>query len=119
MTLFKKNLAFCTIILFLLACGVNKTNTAAKNIEEKDQEANWIKAVGKVSHMYTSNGCGPVIINVRKSEKDTLILIPVSSINEFDIDNLKIKFTYRILKIHSKKGCGPGIPIQIKIIEKK
>jgi hypothetical protein len=112
--LLKHSICYVVCILFIVNCAstTKHTNTVPSENTIREQQS-WIKATGKVSDMYTANGCGYVIINIRKKEKDTLILIPSSPITGFEKNNLLIKFSYRILKTHTKKGCGPGIPVQI------
>jgi hypothetical protein len=116
--LFKSCFLFLTLVLFLdTSTKINSGTSLPGNTNQ--YKSGWMKATGNVSDMYVAHGCGFVIISIRKKEKDTLILIPKSPIIGFEKNNLAIKFSYRILKTHSKKGCGPGIPVQIMALEKK
>ena len=119
MTLLKQSIYFVACCLFLVHCASIKHSNVSLPTENTTQDkASWIKATGKVSDIYAANGCSFVILNIRKKEKDTLILIPSSPIIGFEKNNLPIKFSYRILKTHTKKGCGTFIPVQIMEIKK-
>ena len=50
---------------------------------------------------------------------DILYLIPATPLQEFDVDGLKIYFTYHLLRVHNPKGCHQGIPAQILNIKKQ
>jgi len=78
-------------------------------------------ASGKVSHQYSSSGCGTVIFCDKINGQDSLIFIPIpmGSLNAFDVDGLEITFNYRMLKIRNPRGCMHGSPIQISNISKK
>lgn len=104
------------VLLLLLSC---KTKAPVASSATGDIPPPGITITGKVSHMYVATGCGPVIVCPRQAEKDTLVLIPVNALNEFDHDQLSVHLTYHPLKIHAKKGCGPGIPVQVISIRKK
>ena len=120
MTVLKYKIGHALCALFLFACTSTKKGVETIPSESVVQEkASWIKATGKVSDMYVANGCSFVIISIRKKEKDTLVLIPSSPIAGFEKNNLSIKFSYRTLKTHTKKGCGPGISVQIMEIKKQ
>ena len=94
--------------IFCLSCKskqVNPTNTKTAS--------NNVKTEGTVSHQYKSAGCETIIICKSIDTSDTLFLIPMTSLEKFDVNNLKISFSYRILRVHNPKGCKQGIPAQI------
>lgn len=102
--------------LVFVSCKAKQTNTTKTT--EVNEPVNAIKAVGVVSHQYSSSGCKTMILCKREIEKDTLFLIPMTSLGEYDKDGLEINFYYRILRVHNPKGC-PGTPIQISEIKAK
>jgi hypothetical protein len=115
-----KQSVICYLILvvsFMLhSCKSQQTNTAKTT--DTSQPANTTKFVGIVSHQYKSSGCGTIVLYKREIEKDTLFLIPMTSLGEFDKDGLEISFNYRMLRVHNPKGCK-GIPVQLSDIKVK
>jgi hypothetical protein len=78
------------------------------------------KTNGVVSHRYSSTGCSPVIITDKVTPKgDTIILIPVGGLGEFDVDGLKISFNYRRSMIKNPQGCTNGSPAILSNINKR
>jgi hypothetical protein len=49
---------------------------------------------------------------------EPFVLIPVNSLNEFDVDGLEIRFHYNRLKTKNPPGCMTGSPASILDIEK-
>jgi len=84
-----------------------------------DTSSGSIKTEGIVTHQYKSSGCETIIMCKPTNGNDTLFLIPMTPLEKFDVDGLKIFFNYRILRVHYPKGCKQGIPAQISNIEKK
>ena len=106
--------------LLFVSCKSKQFNST-QVIEKPDisnQPSNSLKAIGIVSYQYKSSGCGTLILCKREIEKDTLFLIPMASIGEYDKDGLEIFFNYRILRIHNPKGCK-GTPVQVSDIKVK
>ena len=73
---------------------------------------------GTVSHQYRAGGC-KTVIKVAQPEADTLVLIPSNSLGKFDVDGLKIMFSYRQLRMPNPEGCSVGMPAEIITIKKK
>lgn len=109
---------FCSLIVAFVTCKP-KQHIASAQQAHAAKDSSLFTSSGKISHMYSAGGCGAVIISDKNPQHDTLILIPVPSLKEFDKVGLEIKFNYRILKIHTPKGCGAGIPVQIMNIKEK
>jgi hypothetical protein len=101
-------------IALIFACKSKKTATS-KTVET-DATSDTKKTKGIVSHQFQSAGCQTIVIC--KKESDTLFLIPMTSLDKFDVDGLEISFDYRVLKVHNPKGCH-GIPVQISNITSK
>jgi len=106
---------FC-FLFFVFSCKTKQPNQPAT--DDAKSLSNGIKTEGKVSHQYRSAGCETIIICKNENKDDTLFLIPMTSLGKFDVDGLKISFTYRILRIHNSKECKQGIPVQISNVEK-
>ncbi len=107
------------VFFLLLSCRAKAPVASSATALPPGDTPPGVTIMGKVSHMYMATGCGPVIVCPRPAEKDTLVLIPVNALNEFDKDQLSVHVTYHPLKVHAKKGCGPGIPVQVISIRKK
>ncbi|HVA99107.1 MAG TPA: hypothetical protein VNG53_09445 [Bacteroidia bacterium] len=114
------------VLLFsfcLVSCKTKKVvaSTATAVVVAPIQDKNLPIASGKVSHQYSSSGCGTVIFCDKINGQDSLIFIPIpmGSLNAFDVDGLEITFNYRMLKIRNPRGCMHGSPIQISNISKK
>ena len=108
-------IASCFFIFFI-ACKTKQANTAATS--DGDLSTNSIHAKGIVSHKYKPQGCETIIV-CTSNNSDTLFLIPATPLEKFDVDGLKISFTYHIVRIHNPKGCHQGIPAQISNITTK
>ena len=106
----------CLIVFVFFACKAKQNNSSAKQTKPV---ADTLLSAGKVSHKYSAGGCGAVIISCKNPQHDTLTLIPMTPLNEFDKEGLEIVFNYRTLKVHQPKGCGAGIPVQITGIRAK
>jgi len=100
---------YCLLIVFA-ACKTKQPNTS---VQQTKPTADTLLSSGKISHKYSAGGCGAVIISYKNPQHDTLTLIPMTSLNEFDKEGLEIVFNYRTLRVHTPKGCGAGIPVQI------
>lgn len=98
-------------IALLFAC---KSKQPAK--ENTPEKAAGISAQGTVTHKYANEGCATIIVCPQK--EDTLFLIPVTPLGKFDSDGSKIKFSYRIMRVHNPKGCKQGIPAEISDVKK-
>ncbi|HXU26347.1 MAG TPA: hypothetical protein VN698_03885 [Bacteroidia bacterium] len=98
--------------IFFTACKAKQT-TSTTNVNET---TNAIKTQGIVSHKYKTQGCETIII-CASANTDTLFLIPTPPLQNFDIEGLKISFTYHTLRVHNPKGCHQGIPAQISNIK--
>jgi hypothetical protein len=109
-------LAVCFFIFFI-ACK-SKQTTASTTTVDIDKPVNSILTGGTVTHQYKSQGCETVII-CTPINTDTLFLIPATPLQNFDVDGLKISFTYHTVRIHNPKGCHKGIPAQISNIKKQ
>jgi len=115
-----KQRVMCIVTLYcfvLIACKSKQLDLPKTT--DADTSASSIKKEGIVTHQYKSVGCETIIICKPTNENDTLFLIPMTSLEKFDIDNLKISFNYRILRVHNPKGCKQGIPAQISNIKIK
>jgi hypothetical protein len=108
-------IAVCFFVFFT-ACKSKQTNTAPPAFD--DTSVHPIQKQGIVSHKYKSQGCETVVI-CTPINIDTLFLIPATPLENFDVDGLKISFTYHVLRIHNPKGCHKGIPAQISNIKKQ
>ena len=106
--------AITACFIFFIACKSKQTNTTTTPVD--DSSANAPKTQGIVTHQYKSQGCETVII-CTPIKTDTLFLIPVTPLQEFDVDGLKISFTYHLLRVHNPKGCHKGITAQISNIK--
>ncbi len=106
--------------LLFVSCKSKQSNSTqiTEKSDKTSQSANSVKAIGMVSHQYNSSGCGTIILCKREIEKDTLFLIPMTPLGEYDKDGLEIFFNYRILRIHNPKGCK-GTPVQVSNIKTK
>ncbi|HTA61472.1 MAG TPA: hypothetical protein VK835_03410 [Bacteroidia bacterium] len=112
----KQSIIFSIILCFILiACKAKQTTTT---LAGTDTSANFIKTEGIVSHQYKQVGCETIVICSSSNANDTLFLIPMTPLEKFDVDGLKISFSYRILRVHNPKGCHQGIPVQISNIKK-
>ncbi len=109
----KKILSRSAIFLFTLfffSCKTNKNSS--------DATTPLGKYSGYVSFIYKKEGCSAVIITKREDEQE-LTLIPKDKLSkDFDVDNLKITFNYRGLKMPTPEGCK-GIPAEITDLAKK
>lgn len=106
------NLKLIICYLLFVSCKSKQTAASANITDATNQPANTIKAIGIVSHQYKKSGCGTMILCKREAEKDTLFLIPMTSLGEFDKDGLEVYFNYRILRVHNPIGCK-GTPVQV------
>jgi hypothetical protein len=106
---------FCFALVCLLsfqACQARKKTPDVSVTEDKT------KTTGKVSHEYKS--CGTVVVvGDATSNKPQLVLIPNSSLAEFDVEGLEIAFHYRPLKMKNPAGCSMGSPAAFFDITKK
>lgn len=133
MGIFLYNMKRIALSIFLLgislvACKIKepcympppKQAADAKPDTTSHQTAAQPKTNGVVSHRYSSTGCSPVIITDKVTSKgDTIILIPVSGLGDFDIDGLKISFNYRRSMIKNPPGCTQGSPAILSNITKR
>lgn len=107
----KKFLLHSTILLFVLSLFSCKTN---KNSSDTTAVG---KYSGYISFVYKKEGCSAVIITKTEDGKE-LTLIPKDKLsNDFDVDNLKITFNYRTLRMPTPEGCM-GIPAEITDLAK-
>jgi hypothetical protein len=96
------------IALFFISCSsVIKKNEPDTKSELKKEEV----AIGTISHPYQKEGCTLVI----KTNKETILIPGASLPKEFDIDGLKIRFTYFFSKRLQPSNCN-GTPIVLKTI---
>jgi len=102
--------------LVLASCKAKQAN--ATQPTDTNQPTNTLKTSGIVSHQYRPSGCQTIMLCKREVEKDTLFLIPMTSLGEFDKAGLEISFSYRILRVHNPKGCK-GTPVQVSDIKAK
>lgn len=109
----------CSLMMVLFfACKAKQKNMPAQQTKTA-MDSIPFSSSGKVSHKYSASGCGAVIISYKNPQHDTLTLIPMTPLNEFDKEGLEILFNYRTLRVHQPKGCGAGIPVQITGIRAK
>jgi hypothetical protein len=108
-------IAACFFIFFI-ACKSKQTTTVT--LTPDNPAANPIQKQGIVTHQYKLQGCETVII-CAAANSDTMFLIPATPLQNFDVDGLKISFTYHIVRIHNPQGCHKGIPAQISNIKKQ
>jgi hypothetical protein len=102
-----------------IACKAKQANTAPTPPPITDDSSNsLLKAKGFVTHQYKPQGCETIIV-CALTNADTLFLIPATPLQEFDVDGLKISFSYHMVRIHNPKGCHKGIPAQITNIKKQ
>jgi hypothetical protein len=74
--------------------------------------------VGKVSHKYSADGCGTVII-FTNADGAEMTLIPKDKLaKDIDVDGQIIKFDYHPLKMPQPAGCKVGTPAEITNISK-
>jgi len=110
--------AITACFIFFIACKSKQTITPTT--VDTDKPVNSILTEGTVTHQYKSQGCETIIIcNTNPGMSDILYLIPATPLQEFDVDGLKISFTYHLLRVHNPKGCHQGIPAQISNIKKQ
>ena len=109
---------FCCLAIAFFACKTKQIDPSPKQTTQAVDSVPLLSS-GKVSHKYSAGGCGVVIISDKNPQHDTLTLIPMNPLNELDKEGLEIIFNYRILRVHSPKGCGAGIPVQITGIRVK
>lgn len=114
---------FFSFLLVVAACKTKHQPTVQSTPSPKETspqaDSNYIKTTGRVSHRYSATGCGAVIVCGKIPQGDTLILIPITPLNNFDKEGLEISFGYRKLRVHQPKGCGAGIPVQITDVKQK
>jgi hypothetical protein len=107
------------VICFLFGVSCKSKEKAVAPVSTSIQVAETPKTTGKVSHQFRPGGCATVIIVDTGNPNNPLILIPKSSLNEFDKDGLEISFTYRKLRMPNPPGCIKGSPVDISDITKK
>lgn len=108
----KKILFSSAIFLFAIL------SISCKTTKNSNDSAIAGKYSGYVSFKYKKDGCSAVIIN-KTEDGQELTLIPKDKLSkDFDVDNLKVTFNYRGLKMPTPEGCQ-GIPAEITDLAKK
>jgi hypothetical protein len=110
---------YALLILPTEACkSKQKTETSApaSTTPVNNQDTNP-KTTGTISHTYSK--CGTVIVVPDPKGGTPIILIPGTSIGEFDIEGMEICFHYHPLKRKNPDGCMTGFPVNIFDISKK
>jgi hypothetical protein len=110
---------YVLLILPSEACkSKQKTETSAPaSISTVNNQDTNPKTTGTISHTYSK--CGTVIVVPDPKGGAPTILIPGTSIGEFDIEGIEISFHYHPLKRKNPDGCMIGFPVSIFDISKK
>lgn len=101
---------FCFVIFFMLSLWLGAQN-AALALESEG------KTEGVVTTKFKNKGCGSLVMIVSGGKK--IFLMPKSPLEkEFDKNKLRIKFTYRRLRMPSPPNCEFCYMVELKEVEK-